>query len=80
MTNARGATAEKMMMMRRDHHATAGGKAEWEGMDLPWEMLLQFKKEESVGVVVFVFSAGGARRPASARSPELSSSAGTRTD
>jgi len=32
-------------------------------------MLLQFKKEESVGggVFVFVFSAGGARRPASAQ-------------
>ena len=38
------------------------------GKDGPYhEMVLQFKKEESVGGVVFVFSAGGARRPASAQ-------------
>ena len=41
------------------------------GKDGPYhEILLQFKKEESVGGV-FVFSAGGARRPASARSVQL---------
>ena len=79
MKNARSFTrcdappAEKTMRSQRhSRKKKVVTKKQSTGKDGPYhEMLLQFKKEESVGGVVFVFSAGGARRPASARSVQL---------
>ena len=59
-----------MRSQRHSRKRKVVAKKQSTGKDGPYhEMLLQFKKEESVGgvVFVFVFSAGGARRPASAQ-------------